>query len=146
MGRTELRTEIEINAPPQRVFAILADFERYPEWNPFITSVAGTLAEHERVRMEISLPEGKTYRLRPELLKVTPGEELRWRGVFLVAGLLDVEHFFLLSPKGESATRVVQGEDFSGRLLRFMTDRLTLTARGLVYMNEALRKRAEAAG
>jgi uncharacterized protein YndB with AHSA1/START domain len=37
----ELRTEIEIAAPPERVWAVLADFDSYPEWNPFIRRIRG---------------------------------------------------------------------------------------------------------
>ena len=42
--KNALRAEIEIDAEPARVWAILMDFEAYPEWNPFITSIEGEQA------------------------------------------------------------------------------------------------------
>lgn len=39
----ELRTEIEIKAPPEKVWEILTDLARYPEWNPFFHHAVGTL-------------------------------------------------------------------------------------------------------
>jgi hypothetical protein len=143
MPRTELRTEVEIAAPIAHVYGVLTDFARYPEWNPFITSIAGKLALGEELKLELSLPEGSEYVLRPKLTQVTENAELRWRGHFWLPVLLESEHLVQLSERGEMLTRVVQGENFSGFLLRFAGSSLTLTARGLVYMNQALKKRAE---
>ena len=36
-----LQTEILINAPAEKVWGILMDFEKFPEWNPFILSIEG---------------------------------------------------------------------------------------------------------
>ena len=80
MPRTELRTEVEILAPPTVVYGVLTDFSRYHEWNPFLTSVSGKLAPGGRLSLELSLPEGSTYALTPMLERVTENEELRWRG------------------------------------------------------------------
>jgi hypothetical protein len=143
MPRTELRTEVEIAAPCAHVYRVLTDFASYPEWNPFITSIAGKLALGEPLKVELSLPEGSAYVLRPKLTQVTENAELRWRGHFWLPSLLESEHLVQLHPRGEMLTRVVQGENFSGFLLRFAGSSLTLTARGLVYMNQALKKRAE---
>ena len=41
MATHELITRIEIAAPVERVWSILADFTQYPRWNPFIRSVSG---------------------------------------------------------------------------------------------------------
>jgi uncharacterized protein YndB with AHSA1/START domain len=41
----EIRTEIDIRASTDRVWEVLTDLERYPEWNPFITRAGGDLRE-----------------------------------------------------------------------------------------------------
>jgi hypothetical protein len=142
MAKTELRSEVEIDAPPARVYAVLTDFARYHEWNPYLTSVRGQLAAGNRLQLELSLPEGKTYELAPEVTQVIENTELRWRSRVWLPGLLLAEHFFQLRPHA-GKTRVMQGQDFSGFLLRFSGNSLTLAARGAVYMNQALKKRAE---
>jgi hypothetical protein len=35
----KLQTEIRINAPPERVWAVLTDFAAYPGWNPYLVRV-----------------------------------------------------------------------------------------------------------
>jgi hypothetical protein len=145
MPQTELRSEVEIDAPITRVYAVLKNLERYHEWNPFLTSLSGQLAVGQKLCVEMSLPEGNIYELKPQVTQVTENTELRWRGGFGFAGLLQAEHFFLLSERGPTRTRVVQGQNFSGFLLRFAGNSLTLAARGAVYMNQALKKRAESA-
>jgi hypothetical protein len=37
----QIKTEIPIGAPASAVWSILMDFERYPEWNPFIKKISG---------------------------------------------------------------------------------------------------------
>jgi hypothetical protein len=144
MPKTELRSEVEIDAPLPHVYAILTDFRQYELWNPFLTSVRGALVVGQKLSLEMSLPEGKTYLLAPEVTHVTELSELRWRARFWSASLLEAEQLFLLKQPRPGVTRVVQGLDFSGFLLRFAAASLTLSARGCVYMNQALKKRAEA--
>ena len=143
MAKTELRTEVEIAAPLSHVYRVLTDFGSYPEWNPFLTAVSGTLAVGQKLSVELSLPEGKTYLLEPQVTRVTENSELRWSGRFVSSALLEAEHFFLLTERAEGRTRVVHGQNFSGFLLRFAGNSLTLAARGSVYMDQALKKRAE---
>jgi hypothetical protein len=141
----QLRTEIEIDAPPARVWSVLTDFRRYPEWNPFITSIEGELLVGDTLTLRISPPESSEHRLRPKLLVCEAPRELRWRGHLFIKGLLDGEHFFQVQETDDGRTRFVHGEDFSGVLLRFLHAQLTQVARGFVYMNQALKKRAERA-
>ena len=40
-----ISASIDIAAPPDEVWAVLADLDSYREWNPFIQSASGKLAE-----------------------------------------------------------------------------------------------------
>lgn len=145
MPKTELRSEVEIEAPREHVYGVLTDFACFQEWNPFLTSASGELVVGKKLTVELSLPEGKSYLVEPELTSVEPNRRLAWRVHYLAPSLLEMTHFFELSERA-GRTRLMQGLDFSGFLLRFAGPSLTLAARGAVYMNRAIKKRAEGAG
>jgi hypothetical protein len=142
----EIRTEVEIAAPVAQVWRTLTDFADYQEWNPFITHITGELREGANLTVHLSLPEGRDHAIQPRLLRCQENEELRWRGHLLFPGLFDGEHFFRLLEVAPNRTRFVQGENFTGVLVRFTGNTITRAARGFVYMNEALKKRVERHG
>ncbi len=140
-----LRTEIQIAAPPERVWNILMDFPRYGQWNPFVRSLQGTPQVGETLRVFIHPPGGRGMQFRPKVLTVEPAHEFRWKGKLLVSGLFDGEHFFLLEQMPDGHVRFTQGELFSGLLVPLMKRSLEGPTRaGFVAMNEALKRRAEA--
>lgn len=49
----ELRREIDIDAPPAAVWAVLTDTRSYSEWNPFIPHLAGELREGAKLEVRI---------------------------------------------------------------------------------------------
>src|SRR5262245_35476678 len=110
----ELRTEVEISAAASVVWEVLADFAKYPAWNPFIKSVEGKLETGERLRVTFTPGDGSERTFKPLVLKVEPGHELRWRGKLWFGGLFDGEHFFILRELTENRTRLIHGEDFTG--------------------------------
>ena len=142
----QLRTEIEILAPRSAVWKVLTDFENYPEWNPFIPRIRGELRPGAELEIIISPPEGNEMTIRPTLLVVESETELRWRGQLWFKALFQGEHFFRLTEVAPDRTKVTHGEDFSGFLVRFLNAVFTKTARGFVYMNQALKKRVESGG
>lgn len=137
----ELRTAIEINAVPERVWQILTDTDKFPDWNPFIRSCKGKLAQGETV--EVVLGEGKTMTFRPTILEVTPNRTLRWLGKLFVGGLFDGEHIFEIEPLDANRIRFIQREKFSGLLIPVFN--FDSTEHGFNAMNRALKQRAEAA-
>jgi hypothetical protein len=139
----QLRTEVEIAATPDRVWEVLRDFARYPEWNPFIKSITGELGVGSRVVVVETPPDGSERSYRATLTRVEEKGELRWSARLWFRGLFDGEHFITLRPLDGGTTRVVNAGDFSGLLVKYMGNSLTQTARGLVGMNEALKRRVE---
>jgi hypothetical protein len=126
------------------VWGILTDFGAYPDWNPFIRRLSGLTAVGSRLTARIEPPSGMGMTLRPTVLAVVPGRELRWLGHLLVPGLFDGEHGFRIEPVGPDRVRFVQEERFAGvlapLLLRFVERG---TRRGFEAMNRALKARAE---
>lgn len=141
-----LRTEIEIDAPAERVWAVLADSAAYPEWNPFIPRLVGRLEPGAKLEVRLEPPGGTAMTFRPTVLAAEPARELRWLGRLFVPGLFDGEHRFAIEPLGEARVRLVHEERFSGVLVGLFAGSLDKHTRsGFEAMNRALKARAEAA-
>lgn len=139
----ELRSEIEIDAPPERVWQVLIDFGAYPQWNPFIRSIEGEPRVGSRLKVRIEPPGARGMTFRPTVRVAEPARELRWLGRLFVPGLVDGEHRLALEPLEGGRSRFVQSERFSGLLVGLITGTLAATERGFEQMNQALKTRAE---
>jgi hypothetical protein len=135
-------TRVEIAAPAARVWGVLTDFARFPEWNPFIIRIEGTPEPGVRLRVEIKPPGKSAMTFTPKVLVVRPEKELRWLGHLLVPGIFDGEHAFELESRGDGCS-FRQSERFAGLLVPFFGGVLAATQRGFEAMNAALKKRAE---
>jgi len=49
----EIKTEIEIESTPERVWSILVNFPEHPQWNPFIRSIQGSAEKGERLTISV---------------------------------------------------------------------------------------------
>ena len=47
----KVSAEIEIAAPPEHVWAVLADLASYPQWHPVFLGASGQLAEGSRLSL-----------------------------------------------------------------------------------------------
>src|SRR5688500_2489585 len=140
-----LHSEIEIDAPAERVWHLLTDFASYPQWNPFIRSIRGQPIRGEGLEVRIEPPGGRGMTFKPKVLDAEDNRELRWLGHLLVPGLFDGEHSFTIESLAKNRVRFVQREAFKGLLVPLFARSLeTNTQRGFEEMNRALKERAEA--
>lgn len=140
----EVRTEIEIDASPEKVWKILTDFDKYDQWNPYIHKIIGEAKEGTKIKIHIETPGGKNRKYEPTVTKVKQGSEIRWRGKSLIPGFLNGEHVFMIEQLQSERIRFTQLEVFEGLLSSFFGKSVDVDMKeGLEEMNSALKKRAE---
>ena len=137
--KKNLETSIVIHASAQKIWNILTNFEKYPEWNPFVLSVSGEPAKGEKLKVNI-----QGMKLAPVVLVAEKETEFRWLGKFFIDGLFNGEHYFKLNENPDGTTKFTHGELFSGVLTGLFAKTLeTKTKTGFQNMNLSLKKRAE---
>jgi hypothetical protein len=140
----ELNNEVEIHASAERVWQLLTDFARFPQWNPFIHRANGEPIIGQRLEVTTQ-PSGAARTVsRPTVLNVEPNRELRWMERSRIPGLLDAEHIFTIEPLEGDRVRFTQREIFTGLLVPLRARRSNRDIRrGFSEMNQALKARAE---
>ena len=140
----ELRSEIIINAPAERIWETLADLESFNEWNPFMRRASGDVQVGEKLTVYLKPPGGMGMSFKPRVVKVEANREFRWLGHLGLPGIFDGEHIFVIEPDGDSRCRFVQREEFKGALASLMLLMIgKSTRRGFDDMNQALKARVE---
>ena len=140
----EIRTEIEIDAPVERVWEVLTRFEAFDDWNPFIVHAEGQPRLGERLAVTIRPPGRRASTFHPTVVAYEANRKIRWLGRLGVPGIFDGEHVHQVEVLGEGRTRYVQRERFRGILVPFVGGILGATEEGFREMNRALKERAEA--
>jgi len=120
MFRSDISSEIEIDATPDEVWAVLTDFARYREWNPGFDQAEGSAQVGETLHLTFAKKGGKGMTMHPKVLVADPGRELRWLGRLWVPGIFDGEHRFEIHEIGPGRVRFVQSEPFRGVLVPFL--------------------------
>lgn len=142
-----LATHVDIDAPPERVWAVLTDFEQHPRWNPFIRHISGAVEKGARLHVVLGPPDSKPMTFKPTVTRAEPARALSWLGTLVAKWVFAGEHTFRLEPLADGGTRFHHGETFSGLLVPFLRKSLdTDTRRGFEAMNAALKAEAEHTG
>ena len=143
----EINTEIEINAPAEKVWQVLTDFTHFPDWNPFIREIIGRLIVGSKLEIHISTASGKNRTYKTTLTKVEPNHELRWYGKGFLPGLLNGERIITIEQLSQNHVRMIHREIFTGLGAFLVGDRLDMDVRhSFEEMNNALKKKIEHEG
>lgn len=140
----KLETEIVINAIPEVIWSILTDFEKYPNWNPFIISLEGNIEEGNTFTVTMKQPNSKAMSFKPKCTKFEKNKGFRWLGHLIIPGLFDGEHIFELIQNEGGSTKFVQRENFKGILVPLLWKNInTKTRLGFELMNQKLKELSE---
>jgi hypothetical protein len=140
----EIKTEIDINAPIDKVWEVLTDFKAYPNWNPFIVSLEGDVYVGSVFKVVLHPPGSKPMTFKPRCLQMELNKEFIWLGKLFFPGIFDGKHIFELSELGPAKTKFVQREEFKGLLVPLLWKQLdNNTRKGFELMNQKLKEEAE---
>ena len=139
----EVYSEIQINASASVVWDILTDFEKFGEWNPFITEISGKLKEGSELRVFMEPPNSKGMEFKPTLKKVETEKKIQWLGKIWIPKLFDGEHSWTINQIDDNTVLFIQKERFTGIFIPFFTKLLKNTKSGFEMMNQNLKQRAE---
>ena len=139
-------TDIIIDAPAEKVWGILTDFESFDDWNPFIQVKKGKLETGAQLEVLLQLPGRKAITMKPTVVKVEPVREFRWSGSMWVKGIFDGEHAFRIEELDENKSRLIQCERFKGVLAPLILHVIEEDVQqGFESMNLSLKKECEKA-
>jgi len=140
----EIKTQINIDCPPEKVWKILTDFEKYPEWNPMIKSIEGELKRRNRLKVRLEIKGMSKMTIKPRVATFHSGKSFSWLGHLLIIGLFDGHHIFELNQNQDGSTEFIHREQFSGVMVLLMRKTLeTKVGSAFEEMNSALKSTCE---
>ena len=140
----EVRTEILLDAPVDRIWQLLADSSLYPQWNPLFQRASGRMNAGEQLELVVTLPDISPFVVSPVILAVKPLSGFCWQHKLYFAWLFNWKYcseIVLLAP---DRLKFIQRSVFGGILGPIFNLGLrSSVAGGLVKMNEAMRRWGE---
>ncbi len=134
---------VEIAAPPQLVWDVFTDVERWPEWTASVTSLAALDGPGLDIGKRFAIKQPGMTKLVWEVTEIDPGSSWTWvqRSP---GGLVSARHDVIAQPGGRTMVRQQLDQRgvlgaLVGRLMSKKTKRfLALEAQGLKTRSEQL--------
>ena len=136
----QVRTEIEIEATPERVWQVLTNWPEWSAWNPLLHRAEGRLGMSETVEIAFQGPGEKEVCTQCTVVELEPGHTWTWTYSVVAPLLFRGEHTFAVEPDGPGRTRFAHCETFRGLLVPFFVDEAKTEA-DFEAMDRALEKR-----
>ena len=111
--RLECATSINVRATPQRIWALLTNAADFPRWNSTVTRITGTIAEGERLALQVAAAPGRTF--KPRVTRLLPERMMVWSDGF--APMFKGVRTFTLAANGDGTTTFSMVEVLSGVML-----------------------------
>ncbi len=143
---THVRTTLDIDAPREKVWDVLADFDSYNEWNPFIRDIRAKMEAGADVDFKADAGKGRPVKIQARMLRASRPTGFCWRGPrsAVLGAIFNGEHYFELERIDDDHTRLIHGEYFGGAIPRVAPRWLTRTMVPIYdRVNAALKKRVE---
>ena len=140
MREPRYRTSIDINAPAERVYAVMIDIDRWHEWTGSITSIRRLDGAAFIVGTRAMVRQPKLPPAMWTISKIEPGRRFEW--INAAPGLKVTGHHSVEpTPTGSRATLALSYAGLFGGLLARLTE--GITKRYIAMEAAGLKARAE---
>jgi hypothetical protein len=130
-----------INAPPERIWAILTEGAAYADWDSGVDRVEGRIAPGETITVYSKASPGRAFPVK--VTDVVPNQQMTWSGG-MPLGLFRGVRTFRLTPAGDGATRFHVREEYTGPLLPMIWRSMPDLGPSFTQFATGLKARAEA--
>jgi uncharacterized protein YndB with AHSA1/START domain len=137
---TRYHVERRIDAPPERVWALLTDAASYRGWNKAVISIEGTIATGNTIALVSTANPKRTFKLH--VTEMTPPNRLVWSDG-MPLGLFKGERTYLVQPR-EGVTHFEMTEAFTGLLAGVFTKAIPDLTESFNLFADSLKQAAEA--
>jgi len=140
----EIRTEIALEAPIERIWELLSDFSLYPHWNPLFEKVTQSAVSGDIFELVVHLPEIGPFTVKPKLLKLEPKSKFWWQSKLLFDGLLTWTFCCELEVHSPDRLKFIQRSQFKGLLAPIFDFGMTTSVTsGMEQLNQAVQRWGE---
>jgi hypothetical protein len=124
------------------VWQVLADLERWGQWNPIYPKAEGRLSIGGRLEITETMPGGEPVQITPTVVDWVPDAQILWR-MSQKLGFLKRLRYLEIDPLSDEGCIFANGEDWYGRPARYVTSAQRRAMReGFAALGEALSARA----
>lgn len=141
----EIKTEIDISAPPSKVWNIITDINNWQEWSPIINVSNGDASVGSKLSITMMGKEagedGPSY--NPVITELNEPGYFHWRA-HMLAGFIFTNDKILELKETETGTHLIHRETFKGLLAPLFCSQMEKGVPPMLNsMNKALKELAE---
>ena len=140
-----ITTEIDISAPPEKVWKIITDIDQWHEWSPIINKSSGTSSVGAKLDITMMGKEpgsnGPTY--KPTITHLEENKNFTW-SAHMMAGFIFTNGKILELEATTNGTKLTHSETFKGLLAPVFCGQMEKSVPAMLdKMNKALKELAE---
>ncbi len=134
-------SNITIHAAPETIWTILTDAPAYPQWNPTVDKVEGTIEHGQKIKVFAKISPGRAFPVK--VSEFRPREKMVWSSG-MPLGLFKGERTFTLTPGADGSVEFAMREVFSGLLSPLIERSIPDLKPEFDRFADALKRKAEA--
>ena len=108
------RSTFPVAASADRVWAVIADFDSWSEWNPSVPYIQGDLREGATCAVRLAMPGRPSVNVKVTLTDVDPGRRFAWHGNIAHDKFFAGNRSIDIEPQDDGTVLVTHTEEVTG--------------------------------